>query len=214
MAFCSIYPRASSRRVTNLLLSITSLKIILLTLLSYLPGANELKIVRNVLWRTNQLTLDSFPVFVINKHICCLFHHYGWIEGTKYSALSIYRGHFSLHNSRKTSRSSPVRARYGVSFVTAKFDRSFLQLNCWALCTIILYMTTLYRESIVPKATCVITVTSHERHGFTNNRQIDCMFSSFFVYARNTKKHKKTSHHWSLEAESTTDGWVFLPKGQ
>ena len=41
-----------------------------------------------------------------------------------YNAFSIYRGHFSLNNSRKTPHS--LRARYGVSFVSAKFDRSFV----------------------------------------------------------------------------------------
>ena len=39
-----------------------------------------------------------------------------------YSALSIYRGHISLNISRKTRHSSPVRVRYGVSFVNTKSD--------------------------------------------------------------------------------------------
>ena len=43
----------------------------------------------------------------------------------KYSALSIYRGHFSLKSSWKTPHSLPVRARYGVSFVIEMSDRSF-----------------------------------------------------------------------------------------
>ena len=34
-------------------------------------------------------------------------------------ALSIYRDHFSLYDSRKTPHSSPVRASYGVSFTSA-----------------------------------------------------------------------------------------------
>ena len=36
-----------------------------------------------------------------------------------YSALFIYRSHFYLKNSRKTLNSLPLRARYGVSFVSA-----------------------------------------------------------------------------------------------
>ena len=40
-----------------------------------------------------------------------------------YSALSIYRGHFSSYNSWKTSHISPVRARDGVSFVSANLTK-------------------------------------------------------------------------------------------
>ena len=39
-------------------------------------------------------------------------------------ALSIYRGHFSSCNSRKTPHISPVRARYGVSFVSANLTEA------------------------------------------------------------------------------------------
>ena len=35
------------------------------------------------------------------------------------SQYSVYRGHLSSYNSRRTPHSSPVRARYGVSFVSA-----------------------------------------------------------------------------------------------
>ena len=42
-------------------------------------------------------------------------------------ALDISRS-FSLNNSRKTSHSSPVRAGYGLSFVSAKVDLSFATL--------------------------------------------------------------------------------------
>ena len=41
------------------------------------------------------------------------------------SALSIYSGHFCLKNARTTPYTSLVRARYRVSFVSAKPDRSF-----------------------------------------------------------------------------------------
>ena len=66
-----------------------------------------------------------------------------------YSALAIYGGHFYMKNSRKTPHSSPVRARYGVSFVSAKHNRSFTNVIA-LLSTIVLYMTAIYRESIVP----------------------------------------------------------------
>ena len=56
----------------------------------------------------------------------------------QYSALSIYRGNFSLKNSRKTLHSSPVRARYGVSLVGANSGRrvtvviiAFRALSCY-----------------------------------------------------------------------------------
>ena len=48
--------------------------------------------------------------------VMCKNHQH---QTTNYSALYIYRGHFSLYNSWKTSHSSPVRARYGVSFMSA-----------------------------------------------------------------------------------------------
>ena len=44
---------------------------------------------------------------------------------TSYRVLSIYRGQFSLNNSRKTTHGSPVRASSAVSFLSVKFDRSF-----------------------------------------------------------------------------------------
>ena len=52
-----------------------------------------------------------------------------------YNALSIYRGHISLDISRKTSHSSPVRARYGVSFVNAESGGSCIIVNV-VLCVI------------------------------------------------------------------------------
>ena len=66
---------------------------------------------------------------------------------SKYSALSIYRGHFSSYNPRKTPHSSPVRARYGVSFVGANLSK-FYHFNCCAVCTILSYITAIYGESI------------------------------------------------------------------
>ena len=52
-----------------------------------------------------------------------------------YSALSIYRGHFSSDNSRKSPHISPVRARYDV-VRECKSDRSFHHCNCCAVYTI------------------------------------------------------------------------------
>ena len=52
-----------------------------------------------------------------------------------YSALSICHGQFSWSSSRKTSHISPVMARYGMSFMSAKSDRSLTfvwQLLCCA----------------------------------------------------------------------------------
>ena len=52
-------------------------------------------------------------------------------ERASYSALSIYRGHLSSYNSRKTPYRSPVRARYEVSFVSANLTEVLsLQLLC------------------------------------------------------------------------------------
>ena len=48
-----------------------------------------------------------------------------WCACDSLYVLSINRGHFSSNNSRKILRSSPVRARYGVSIVGARSDWSF-----------------------------------------------------------------------------------------
>ena len=63
-----------------------------------------------------------------------------------YSALSIYRGHFSLKNSQKTPHSSPVRAMYMVAFASAKPDRSFTTLIVM-LCPLSYYIWLRYIES-------------------------------------------------------------------
>ena len=55
---------------------------------------------------------------------------YFWF--VEYNALSIYRGPISLQISRKTPHSSPVRARYGMSFVNAK------SVRCLIIVTIVL----------------------------------------------------------------------------
>ena len=62
---------------------------------------------------------------------------------------SRYRSHFSPYTFRQTPHSSPVRARYGVSFVSANLTE-VLSLNCCAVCTIISHITAIHRESIVP----------------------------------------------------------------
>ena len=59
----------------------------------------------------------------------------------QYSALSIYRGRFSSYNLRKTPHSSPVMARYGVSFVSANLTEILslyysIRINC--ICFIVL----------------------------------------------------------------------------
>ena len=62
------------------------------------------------------------------------------LQCTYYSALSIYCSHLSLYNSRKTPHSLPVRVQ-----IWPKFH----YCNCCAMCTIIVYITSIYRESIV-----------------------------------------------------------------
>ena len=68
-----------------------------------------------------------------------------------YNALSIYRGHISLNISPKTPHSSPpVRARYGVSFMNAKYGRS-----C-AVVTVVLCALSCYRWSRYIKVCSVV----------------------------------------------------------
>ena len=70
-----------------------------------------------------------------------------WSLMNIYSALSIYRGHFCSFISRKTPHSSPVKARYRVSFVSAN-GKKFHHCNCCAVCMIASYITAIYRASI------------------------------------------------------------------
>ena len=66
----------------------------------------------------------------------------------KYSALSTYHGHFSSYNSWKTLHSSPVRVGYGVFLVSANLNKIYHR-NCCDGCTIVSYITVIYRESVV-----------------------------------------------------------------
>ena len=68
----------------------------------------------------------------------CIIFSLSCYDGTRlHTACSPYRGHFSLKNSRTTPHSSHVRARYGVLFVSAKFDGSLI--------IAVLFMTAIYR---------------------------------------------------------------------
>ena len=71
---------------------------------------------------------------------------YSW-----YSALSIYCGHYSLTISRKTHHSSPVRARYGVSFVDTKSGRTF------TIVTIVVYVLISLTACVVNSNICTET---------------------------------------------------------
>ena len=64
-----------------------------------------------------------------------------------YSALSMYRGQFSLKNLRKTHQTSPARAMFGVLFVIRKSDSCFAIVT--VLCVFVRYKTAIYRECIV-----------------------------------------------------------------
>ena len=66
----------------------------------------------------------------------------------KCSTLSIYHGHFSSKNSRKTPRSSPARASYGVLFVSA---RPYWSFTIVTLCTLSGYTSPRYIESVEHK---------------------------------------------------------------
>ena len=75
------------------------------------------------------ICLDSWLVYQLTWHIL----------GVIYSALSIYRSHFSLYNTREV---------WGV-VREYKFERSFYHCNCCFVCTIARYITAIYRDSIV-----------------------------------------------------------------
>ena len=65
----------------------------------------------------------------------------------QFSAHPQYHGHFSLKNSGKTPHSLLVRARYGVSFTSAKSDRSFTFLMA-GLCALSHHKWPWYIESV------------------------------------------------------------------
>ena len=59
---------------------------------------------------------------ILGSECMCRSHKgcVGLVLGGYYNVLSIYRGHYSLNFSGKTPHSSPVRAGYGVLFVSPK----------------------------------------------------------------------------------------------
>ena len=65
----------------------------------------------------------------------------------QYRALLIYCHHISLEISWKTLHSSPVRVRYGVSFVNGKFGQSCFIVTI-ALCVLSCYRWPRYIESL------------------------------------------------------------------
>ena len=73
----------------------------------------------------------------------------------EYSALSIYRGQFSLNNSWKTSHSPPVKARYGVSTTSARYDRSST-IAAVGLCALSSYIE-LYMNALHTIYTTILT---------------------------------------------------------
>ena len=78
---------------------------------------------------------------VINHHPIVFF-----LYVCQYSALSIYHGNISLKISWKTLHSSPVRVRYGVSFMNAKSGRSWIDVSV-VLCVLSCYKWAGYIES-------------------------------------------------------------------
>ena len=65
-----------------------------------------------------------------------------------YRALSIYRGHFSLNNSRKTTHISRESEKWGVVRECKAWPNFYHRYFC-AIRTIVLWRTAIYRESIV-----------------------------------------------------------------
>ena len=79
-----------------------------------------------------------------------------FLAQNQYIALSIYRGHFSSYNSRKTPHSSPVKAMYGC-LSWAEIWPKFYHCNCCAVCTIVWYMTAIYWEPIISHSSAPIS---------------------------------------------------------
>ena len=91
--------------------------------LPFCPSAAEVGIFHEKL--VNTMSHNSLTV-------CSPGHHHPWhITHCIYSALSMYRSQVSSHNSRKIPHSSPVKAMYGVSFVSANLTEVLsLKLLC------------------------------------------------------------------------------------
>ena len=66
------------------------------------------------------------------------------LHNSRYSTLSIYHGHFSSFNARKTPYSAPL---WCLSWV--QIWLMFYQCNCCVVCTIAPYTTAIYREFIL-----------------------------------------------------------------
>ena len=64
----------------------------------------------------------QWPVLVLQQRLLDKGHYKSQMIYMQYGALSIYRGHLSSYNPRKTPHSSHLRESYGVS----KSDQSFI----------------------------------------------------------------------------------------
>ena len=87
-------------------------------------------------WTSNISVIFNKRRCLNNGSVCAL-----------YSVLSIYRCHFSFNNSRKTPHISPLRSRYGTSFLSAKFDLSFGTITV-GLCALSCCIQPRYIESL------------------------------------------------------------------
>ena len=134
----------------------------------------------------------------MQRHILPMTHPH-----TLFSVRSLYRGHFSLNNSRKTPHISPVRARYGEWLASAKFDRTFptdiVGMCAQSCCIWQRYIESLYHRFALPwRHTGVMA--SH----ITGN----------FPVCPETKDISKRNITGPLRREPTGDRWTSLKKGQ
>ena len=103
---------------------ITSLTIVYSTVYSRADSKKTSKLCVTGLCVGNSPVTDEFPAQrASNAENISIWWHHNILTNTKQHETRIactvasYRGHFSSKNSRTTPHSSPVRARYGVSFV-------------------------------------------------------------------------------------------------
>ena len=113
--------------------------------------------------------------------------------------LSIYRNHFVVYNSRKITHSSPVRARYGVSFVSANL-------------TEVSYITAIYRESIL--TVCLIDCTNSILEPVLIRYQWCPVVHSWEWFDRTYSIHKSikcVSKSIQRSSQISSDRWVTWP---
>ena len=118
------------------------------------------------------------PYATRHVRVCQLHDPYmSLAHRTRYSAFSIYRGHFFMYNYRKTPHRPPATARYGRDSWVQIWPK-FHHCNC-ALCTLVSYIPGIYQIN------CSLAQCSNT------------IFQNIFISSKS--KYRTTWWHWTCD---------------